>query len=200
MIIDTRTTKSAVYLIDEEYMVNGLGFLTSQRIVYETITTQLVENSNFAQFRSSTLAVVEDLYGDTSNVYKQVINAWHAVGVGHPYMDSNIEGDFGICDGGVYSVDVHPAVSVTWSVDKFNDIFSQKDKLTFVSGQGTNTIVVNRANRSGMSVDGNFVKYSIFSRSIASIIPATLPVASIGIAILGPKPLTLISFKNISFS
>ena len=154
---------------NEEYMVNGLGFLTSQRIVYETITTQLVENSNFAQFRSSTLAVVEDLYGDTSNVYKQVINAWHAVGVGHPYMDSNIEGDFGICDGGVYSVDVHPAVSVTWSVDKFNDIFSQKDKLTFVSGQGTNTIVVNRANRSGMSVDGNFVKYRGYVQLAANL-------------------------------
>ena len=47
---------------------------------------------------------------------------------------------------------------------------------------------------------GNFLRYKIFSLSIASIIPEIEPVAKIGKAILGPNPLTLISFKNISFS
>ena len=153
----------------EQYEVDGLGFSVSQRIVYQTLTSHLEKNSTFAQFRTSTLDATAQLYGETSNAYKQVMNAWHAVGVGHPYMYSNIEGDFGICDGGVYSIEVHPAVSVTWSVDKFNDIFSQKDKLTFVSGQGTNTIVVNRANKSGMSVDGNFVKYRGYVQLAANL-------------------------------
>ena len=153
----------------KQYEVDGLGFSVSQRIVYQTLTSHLEKNSTFAQFRTSTLDATAQLYGETSNAYKQVMNAWHAVGVGHPYMYSNIEGDFGICDGGVYSIEVHPAVSVTWSVDKFNDIFSQKDKLTFVSGQGTNTIVVNRANKSGMSVDGNFVKYRGYVQLAANL-------------------------------
>ena len=36
--------------------------------------------------------------------------------------------------------------------------------------------------------------------SIASAIPSIVPVAIIGRAILGPKPLTEINFKNNSFS
>ena len=50
---------------------------------------------------------------------------------------------------------------------------------------------------------GNLVKYKIFSLLIASTIPLIEPVASIGRASFGPKPLTLISFKkssNSSFS
>lgn len=144
----------------EPYEVDGVGFSISQRIVYETITCYLMENSTFNQFRTSTLNAAADLYGGTSsNIYKQVMNAWHAVGVGRPYMASNIIGDFGICDGGVYSIDAHPAVSISWSVDKFNDINSQKDKLTIVSGQGTNTIVVNRGTRSFANVNGIPEKY-----------------------------------------
>ncbi|MEE1090233.1 MAG: M4 family metallopeptidase, partial [Paludibacteraceae bacterium] len=143
----------------EPYEVDGVGFSISQQVVYETITTQLEENSTFAEFRASTLDAVTELYGTSSNTYKQVMNAWHAVGVGQPYMDATITGDFGVCDGSVYSIDVHPAISVTWSVDKFNDMLSPRNKLTFVSGQGTNTIVVNRGTSMMSNPDGSLNKY-----------------------------------------
>ena len=143
----------------EEYEVNGVGFSVSQRIVYQTLLSYIERNSNYSQMRTSTLDATAKLYGETSNVYKQVMNAWHAVGVGCPYMDATITGDFGVCDGSVYSIDVHPAVSVTWSVDKFNDMLSPRNKLTFVSGQGTNTIVVNRGTSMMSNPDGSLNKY-----------------------------------------
>ena len=145
----------------EPYIVNGLGFLTSQQIVYETITSYLIENSTFTQFRASTLEAVADLYGTSSNVYKQVMNAWHAVGVGQPYMGAGIAGDFGVCDGGEYSIYKHPAVSITWSVDNFTNMFNQqRPKLTIISGQNTESIIVERTPTGLAHQDGTICYYN----------------------------------------
>ncbi len=141
----------------------------SQRIVYQTLTSHLEKNSTFAQFRTSTLDATIKLYGETSNAYKQVMNAWHAMGVGQPYMEADIFGDFGVCDGGVYSIYKHPAVSVTWSVDKFDDTLSPRDKLTFVSGQGTDTIVVNRGASIIANSDGSLNKYKGYVQLTATL-------------------------------
>ncbi len=145
----------------EQYEVDGLGFSVSQRIVYQTLTSHLEKNSTFAQFRTSTLDATVQLYGETSNAYKQVMNAWHAVGVGQPYMGAGIVGDFGVCDGGVYSIYKHPAVSITWSVDNFTNTFNQqRPKLTIISGQNTESIIVERTPTGLAHQDGTIYYYN----------------------------------------
>lgn len=145
----------------EQYEVNGLGFSVSQRIVYQTLVAHLEKNSNFAQFRISTLDATAQLYGETSNAYKQVMNAWHAVGVGQPYMGAGIAGDFGVCDGGEYSIYKHPAVSITWSVDNFTNTFNQqRPKLTIISGQNTESIIVERTPTGLAHQDGTIYYYN----------------------------------------
>ena len=143
----------------EYYKVKGLGFSISQKIIFQTLVTRIEKNSNFTQFRESTLIATLILYGNSSNEYKQVMNAWHAVGVGGPYIEEgNIVGDFGVCDNGVYSLNnLHPAASITWSVDSFTNVMNQKrPKLTIVSGQNTESIIVKRTQTGLADTNGNY--------------------------------------------
>ena len=147
----------------EFYKVKGLGFSISQQIVFKTLTFSLVRNSNFFQFRSSTIIAAIMLYGNRSNEYKQVMNAWHAVGVGEPYIDEgNIVGDFEVCDGDIYSLsNFHPAASITWSVDSFTNVMNQKrPKLTITPAGRYPNIKVNRVSTGVADTDGNLYYYN----------------------------------------
>ena len=145
----------------DEYMVNGLGFETSQRIVYETINNFLEEDLTFAKFRASTLDATSSIYDLYSNEYIQVMNAWHAVGVGEPY-EIKIIGKSNVCDGGVYSMNFwDPATSITWSVDNFTDALNQqRPKLNITTGQHTGTITVERALTGLASTTGTYYYYN----------------------------------------
>ena len=145
----------------DEYIVHGLGFETSQRIVYETINNFLEENLTFAKFRASTLDATSSIYDLYSNEYIQVMNAWHAVGVGEPY-EIKIIGKSNVCDGGVYSMNFwDPATSITWTVDNFTDAFNQqRPKLTIVSGQNTGSIIVERTSTGLAYQNGEYVYYN----------------------------------------
>jgi len=64
------------------YSVKGIGINKAMKIWYRANTTYFTQNTTFAQARTATLSAAKDLYGQNSNEYKQVANAWTAVGVG----------------------------------------------------------------------------------------------------------------------
>lgn len=76
--------------INSIYDVKAIGLDKAEKIAYITLTEYLSPSSNFSDMRQSTLMVTEDLYGLGSEEYKQVTNAWYAIGVGAAYTDEQI--------------------------------------------------------------------------------------------------------------
>ena len=146
----------------ESYEVEGVGFSIAQRILYQTLQCHMEPNSTFAQMRASTLQTTALLYNETPHIYKQVTNAWHAVGIGRPYMSSYITGEFVVCDDNIYSMNFwEPTTTITWSVDSFTNAMNQKrPKLTIVSGQNTGAITVERTPTGLADTNGNLYYYN----------------------------------------
>ena len=123
---------------NHEYFVNGIGFDKSMKIVYNTLTLYLTPYSNFQDVRDKSLLAARNLYGNDSEEYISVMNAWHAVGVGNLYIPSTIHGEFGVCDGGTYFVEnLPPMATISWSTDTFVDGLPSnpitKQKLSFIN-------------------------------------------------------------------
>jgi Zn-dependent metalloprotease len=76
--------------LNNSYDVKAIGLEKAEKIAYITLTEYLSPSSNFSDMRQATLMVVEDLYGLGSEEYKQVTNAWYAIGVGTAYADKQI--------------------------------------------------------------------------------------------------------------
>jgi len=72
------------------YDVKAIGLAKAEKIAYITLTEYLSPSSNFRDMRQATLMVAEDLYGLGSDEYKQVTNAWYAIGIGAAYSDTQI--------------------------------------------------------------------------------------------------------------
>ncbi|MBS7232215.1 M4 family metallopeptidase [Flavobacterium psychroterrae] len=75
---------------NNSYDVKAIGLAKAEKIAYITLTEYLSPSSNFSDMRQTTLMVVEDLYGLESEEYKQVSNAWYAIGIGASYSDKQI--------------------------------------------------------------------------------------------------------------
>lgn len=76
--------------LNNSYDIKAIGLAKAEKIAYLTLTEYLSPSSNFNDMRQATLMVVEDLYGLSSEEYKQVTNAWYAVGVGAPFTEKQI--------------------------------------------------------------------------------------------------------------
>ncbi|MEN2399088.1 M4 family metallopeptidase [Flavobacterium sp. MC2016-06] len=76
--------------LKSSYNVKPIGIAKAEKIAYITLTEYLSPSSNFSDMREATLMAVEDLYGLGSEEYKQVTNAWYAIGVGAAYTDKQI--------------------------------------------------------------------------------------------------------------
>lgn len=137
----------------EKYAVKGIGFQKAEKIVYNALNLYFTQSTNFEHARTTTLAVASNLYGQNSNEYISVANAWNAVGVGVAYLPQTISGEFGVCDDGVYFLDnFPPAATVTWSSDKFEEPYGSyfsytTNKVGIVSGQNTPTVTVNKGRK-----------------------------------------------------
>lgn len=68
------------------YTVNALGFDTAARIAFRNLTVYLSRNSQYADARFYAIKSATDLYGACSPAVIATTNAWHAVGVGGPYV------------------------------------------------------------------------------------------------------------------
>jgi Zn-dependent metalloprotease len=76
--------------LNNSYDVKAIGLAKAEKIAYITLTEYLSPSSNFSDMRQASLMVVEDLYGLDSEEYKQVTNAWYAIGVGAAFADKQI--------------------------------------------------------------------------------------------------------------
>ncbi|WP_316633811.1 M4 family metallopeptidase [uncultured Flavobacterium sp.] len=76
--------------LNNSYNVKAIGLAKAEKIAYITLTEYLSPSSNFSNMRQATLMVVEDLYGLGSEEYKQVTNAWYAIGIGAAFADKQI--------------------------------------------------------------------------------------------------------------
>jgi hypothetical protein len=74
--------------IGNAYSVTGIGITKAARIVYRAETSYLTSSANYAQFRNATISAAINLYGQNSAEVIATTNAWHAVGVGNPYLPS----------------------------------------------------------------------------------------------------------------
>ncbi len=76
--------------LNNSYDVKAIGLAKAEKIAYITLTEYLSPSSNFSDMRQASLMVTEDLYGLASEEYKQVSNAWYAIGIGAAYADKQI--------------------------------------------------------------------------------------------------------------
>ncbi|MDR1347929.1 MAG: M4 family metallopeptidase [Prevotellaceae bacterium] len=129
------------------YNVTGIGINKAAAIVYKAEISYLTSSANYAQFRNATISAATNLYGANSPEVMIVNNAWYAVGVGSQYIVPTISGlDFVPCTG---TVTYTSNVNGTWTVSS---------NLQIVSGQGTNSITVQK-----VSSNTTVVRYATVS-------------------------------------
>lgn len=79
--------------IGDSIKVNGIGMDKAAQIAFRNNTVYLSPSSNYSDARFYSFRSAVDLYGACSPEVEEVINAWHAVGVGDAY-DYNLTADF----------------------------------------------------------------------------------------------------------
>ena len=72
----------------QSYTVNGVGLDTAFAIAYRTLSVYLTESSDYADAAFYSLRAAEDLYGACSDVYREVNNAWYAVGLANEISET----------------------------------------------------------------------------------------------------------------
>ncbi len=75
----------------DTFSVAGLGMDTAALIAFHNLRYYLTESSNHYDARLGAIQSAEDLFGPCSGPVVQVTNAWHAVGVGTPFADSDLQ-------------------------------------------------------------------------------------------------------------
>lgn len=77
---------SGVNESNKSYRIHGIGFEKAEKICYNTMTAYLNSTSTFNDARISTLKATKAMYGEYSDEYIAVMDAWMAVGVGEGYV------------------------------------------------------------------------------------------------------------------
>lgn len=83
--------------IGNAYSVRGTGIDTASAVAFRNLTVYLGRNSNYDDARFFAIKSAVDLYGACTPQVASVTNAWHAVGVGSPYVPTTIS-DFSAID------------------------------------------------------------------------------------------------------
>ena len=78
----------------EAYSVAAIGIDDAMAIVYRSLTVYHTSTSTFADARNYSIQAAEDLFGQCTQEVISVINAWHAVGVGPSFNNSDPEAGF----------------------------------------------------------------------------------------------------------
>ncbi len=68
--------------LNKNYNVTGIGIEKAEKIAYRNLTTYLTSSATFLDAYNGSLLAAKDLYGDASNEYEAVLEAWYAVGIG----------------------------------------------------------------------------------------------------------------------
>jgi Zn-dependent metalloprotease len=66
----------------DSYHVYGIGIDKAEQIAYRNLTQYLTPSATYMDAYAGSIQAAKDLYGDTSDAYHSVRNAWYAVGIG----------------------------------------------------------------------------------------------------------------------
>ncbi|MBL1208153.1 MAG: hypothetical protein D8M58_22335, partial [Calditrichaeota bacterium] len=75
------------------YSVAGIGLTKAAEIAYRNLTVYLTPSSNYSDARLGAINSAVDLFGQGSNEYNAVLDAWNAVGVYYPTLTPSIVSD-----------------------------------------------------------------------------------------------------------
>ncbi|MET8771520.1 M4 family metallopeptidase [Streptomyces sp. NPDC004658] len=67
--------------------VAGIGLTDAADVMYRALAVYMTSTTDYAGARTATLQAAADLYGDQSDAYEAVANAWAAVNVGTRYVN-----------------------------------------------------------------------------------------------------------------
>lgn len=98
------------------YNVSPIGMTDAAKIVYYMETVYLTTSSTFPVARTYSIQSATLLFGENSNQVAQVMNAWHAVGVGEGY-NYPITGSYPVCSSPTtYNINYLPSgATVSWN-------------------------------------------------------------------------------------
>ena len=65
----------------QPYSVTGLGINQAEQIAYRNLSTYLIPTSEYYDARLGSIYAATDLYGENSQQFQSVVEAWNAVGV-----------------------------------------------------------------------------------------------------------------------
>ncbi len=68
------------------YSVTGLGIDEAEQIAYRNLSTYLIPTSEYYDARLGSIYAATDLYGNNSQQFQSVVEAWNAVGVLRPAL------------------------------------------------------------------------------------------------------------------
>lgn len=74
----------------DTYSVTGIGREDAAKIAYRNLSVYLVPSSKYFDARLASINSAIDLFGQGSQQYQSVIDAWYAVGVYQPYLEQRI--------------------------------------------------------------------------------------------------------------
>jgi len=74
---------SGVNDINKSYNVTGITIQKAEKIAYKALTTGLSSSATYLDAYNATITAAAVLYGANSNEWKQVVDAWYAVGIGN---------------------------------------------------------------------------------------------------------------------
>lgn len=73
--------QNTVIVPEKEYVVSGIGIQKAEKIAFHALMTQLGSNSQYIDAVQGTLSAAEDLFGNDSEEYFAVYDAWYGVGL-----------------------------------------------------------------------------------------------------------------------
>jgi len=72
------------------YNITGIGLTDAAKIAYRNLTVYLVPSSKYEDARLATINSAIDLFGNTSQQFYSILEAWNAVGVYYPAYQQTI--------------------------------------------------------------------------------------------------------------
>ncbi len=77
--------------VGNDYDITPVGFEKMGEICYRMLTTYLTSTSNYNDAVAASLQAARDIFGGCSPEVSEISEAWHAVGLGNPLQENDIE-------------------------------------------------------------------------------------------------------------
>jgi Zn-dependent metalloprotease len=84
------TGQSGTNEAGKTFDVKAMGFEATTQLIYQMMTNYLISTSYYHDAKEASLQVAENLYGKCSDEYKNIAEAWRAVGVGNGVVEGDL--------------------------------------------------------------------------------------------------------------